>query len=82
MDAQTDLGFVENGSLMMYCYIQEILAEHILPLAPCIGDNFLLTEDNVCPHVARCVLQYLNEVGIQSMQWSARSPDLNPIGHI
>ena len=39
-------------------------------------------QDNVRPHVARIVTEYLDTVGIRRLPWSARSPDLNPIEHI
>ena len=48
---QTYLVFVENGFLTANHYIQEIIAEHFLPFAPFI-DDFLLTQENVHPHVA------------------------------
>jgi hypothetical protein len=38
--------------------------------------------DNARPHSARIVSEYLDEVGFASMQWAARSPDLNPIENV
>jgi len=34
------------------------------------------------PHTARLVMHYLNQEGIDVMDWPARSPDLNPIDHV
>ena len=31
---------------------------------------------------ARCVIQYLDEVGVNRIDWPARSPDLKTIEHI
>ncbi|CDQ68997.1 unnamed protein product [Oncorhynchus mykiss] len=39
-------------------------------------------QDNARPHVAGVCQQFLQEEGIDAMDWPARSPDLNPIEHI
>lgn len=39
-------------------------------------------QDNARPHTARCVNDYLLDVGIQKVQWPARSQDMNPIEHV
>ncbi|KAJ4447717.1 hypothetical protein ANN_09725 [Periplaneta americana] len=80
--AQTDLVFVESGSRTVHTYIEEILWQHVLPFASFIGDNFMPMQDNTHSRVARYVLQYLNKVWIQLIQWPSRSPDLNPIDHL
>ncbi|KAJ4427140.1 hypothetical protein ANN_24756 [Periplaneta americana] len=77
-----DLVFVEGEFLTAHRYMKEILGEHVLSFASFTGDNFVLLEDNTRPRVARYVLQYLNEVGIQLMQWPSRSPDRNPMDHL
>lgn len=82
MEACTDLVFIDEGSLTAHRYIEEILADHIVPFAPFIGDNFVLMQDNARPHTARCVTEYLTEVGIIKMNWPACSPDGNPIEHV
>lgn len=63
-------------------YVEEILGEHVVPYAGFIGENFILMQDNARPHTAAAVRQYLQEVGIQTMDWPARSSDLNPIEHL
>ena len=40
-----------------------------------------MMDDNARPHRARVVNQYLEQEGIERMNWPARSPDLNPIEH-
>lgn len=63
-------------------YIEEILQEAVVPFAPFIGDNFVLMQDNARPHVARIVTHYLEDVSITTMNWPARSPDMNPIENL
>jgi hypothetical protein len=63
-------------------YVTAILEQYVVPFASFIGDNFIFQHDNARPHSARIVSEYLDEVGIASMQWSARSPDLNPIENV
>ncbi|KAI3376769.1 hypothetical protein L3Q82_000371 [Scortum barcoo] len=47
-----------------------------------VGPGFLLMQDNARPHVAGVCQQFLQDEGIDAMDWPARSPDLNPIEHI
>ncbi|UYV69361.1 hypothetical protein LAZ67_6003319 [Cordylochernes scorpioides] len=46
-----------------------------------MGENFLLIDDNACPHRADVVDTFLQNHTIARMNWPARSPDLNPIEH-
>lgn len=82
IEARTDLVIIENGALNANRYIEECLAEHVIPFAPFVGDNFCLMHDNARPHVARVVNDYLDEMDIQRLDWPPRSPDLNPIEHV
>jgi len=82
LTARTDLVVINNGSLTADRYIREILQDHVIPFAPYIGENFLFQHDNARPHVAQIVQNYLNEVGIDTMEWPANSPDLNPIENV
>lgn len=56
--------------------------QHVVPYAHFDGGDFLLMHDNACAPAARCVMHYLDEVVVNSIEWPARSPDLNPIEHI
>jgi transposase len=47
-----------------------------------LGENFILMQENARPHTTGIVRQYLNEVGIVTLPWPARSPDMNPIEHV
>ncbi len=46
-----------------------------------MGPGFLLVHDNAQPHVARC-RQFLEDEGINTIEWPPRLPDLNPIEHL
>lgn len=80
--ARTDLVVIDGGSLTAHRYITDVLEPHVMPIAPFIGENFIFMHDNARPHTARIVKDYLNEVGIDQMEWPSRSPDMNPIEHV
>ncbi|KAH0812700.1 hypothetical protein GEV33_010090 [Tenebrio molitor] len=61
---------------------KEVLQDHVVGFAQLAGDGFIFTHDNARPHTARIVTDYLHDVGIDTMNWPARSPDLNPIEHL
>ena len=63
-------------------YRDEILRPLVRPYAGAVGPGFLLMQDKARPHVAGVCQQFLQEEGIDAMDWPARSPDLNPIEHI
>ncbi|KAJ8381365.1 hypothetical protein SKAU_G00021430 [Synaphobranchus kaupii] len=50
--------------------------------AGAVGPGFLLLQDNARPHVARVCRQFLDDEGIDAIDWPLRSPDLNPIEHM
>ncbi|GFX70700.1 DDE_3 domain-containing protein, partial [Trichonephila clavipes] len=52
------------------------------PYAAAIGNDFILMDDNARPHRAQIVEEYLEDHGLERMEWPARSPDLNPIEHL
>ncbi|KAH0811856.1 hypothetical protein GEV33_010935 [Tenebrio molitor] len=61
---------------------KEVLQDHVVGFAQLAGDGFIFMHDNARPHTARIVTDYLHDVGIDTMNWPARSPDLNPIEHL
>jgi len=80
-NAHTDLHFFDRN-MNADVYVEEVLIPYVVPYAPFIGENFLFMQDNARPHIARRVLNFLDEVGINRLDWPANSPDLNPIEHL
>ena len=81
LDGRTDLYVIRNGALTGVRYRDEVLDPVVRPYAGACGHGFILMDDNARPHRARVVNQYLEQEGIERMEWPARSPDLNPIEH-
>ena len=44
-----------------------------------LGPNATLQDDIARPHRARIITEYLQNLGVERMEWPAMSPDLNPI---
>lgn len=81
-DARTELVAIPRPALTSQRYVEEVLEEHVVPFAPFVGPHFKLMHDNARPHSAAAVQGYLREVGINTIDWPPKSPDLNPIEHI
>jgi transposase len=82
LEGRTELVIVNQGRLTADRYVTTILEPHVVPYAPYIGENSILMNDNARPHTAQIVRQYFQEVIIVTMNWPARSADLNPIEHL
>ena len=65
--ARTKLVPILNGALSAHCYVEEVLMEHVVPFGYGVLENFILMQDNARPHVAQCVSQFLDTVGIEVM---------------
>ena len=81
VNGKTDLYVVENGMLTTLRYCNEILDQFVRSYAGAIGPDFILMDDNACPHCAHVTDAYLERETIVRMDWPARSPDLNQIEH-
>ncbi|KAI4880234.1 hypothetical protein NFI96_010275 [Prochilodus magdalenae] len=82
LEGRTALHVLARGSLTAIRYRDEILRPLVRPYAGAVGPGFLLMQDNAGPHVAGVCQQFLQDEGIEAMDWLARSPDLTPIEHI
>ena len=45
-------------------------------------NNFVLVHDNAPPHTAQATRNVLENQDMKVMDWSAKSPDMNPIKHL
>ncbi len=81
-DVKMELHVCGGAALRAETYCEEILLNHVVPFAPFVGENFLLQQDNARTHVARVTRDFLETVGIKTLEWPAFSPDLNPIEHL
>ncbi|KAL0195257.1 hypothetical protein M9458_008829, partial [Cirrhinus mrigala] len=75
LEGRTALHVLARGSLTAFRPL-------VRPYAGAVGPGFLLMQDNARPHVAGVCQQFLQDEGIDAMDWPARFPDLNPIEHI
>ncbi|CAH2228579.1 jg27688 [Pararge aegeria aegeria] len=80
--ARTDLVVIDRGSLTADRYIGEVLEENFVLFSPYTGDDLVFMQNNARPHTARVTQAYLNDMNITVTEWPARSPDMNPIGHV
>ena len=78
---KTNLVIIE-GNLNALRYRDEILDPVAIPYLRNLGPNAILQDDNARPHRARIITEYLQNLGVERMEWPAMSPDLNPIEHL
>lgn len=89
LDSKTDIVFIiganagsRSRGLTAQRYVEEVLEHHVRPISWLMGKEFILMHDNARPHVAGTVCDYMEDVNINVMDWSARSPGINPIEHV
>ncbi|GFX71498.1 transposable element Tcb2 transposase [Trichonephila clavipes] len=82
IDGCTDLYIIRDGPLTARRYRDEILRPIVVPYTAAIGDDFILMDDKCRPHRANLVEDFLFKEGIVRIEWSACSPDMDPIEHV
>ena len=68
-----------GGNLNAERYRDEILQPVAIPYLHCLGPNSILKGDKARPHRVGFIRDYLQNVGVERLEWPASSPDLNPI---
>ncbi|KAI4898606.1 hypothetical protein NFI96_006386 [Prochilodus magdalenae] len=82
LEGRTDLYKLDNDTLTAIRYQDEILGPVFRLYTDAVGPGFLLVHNNARPHVARLRWQFLENEGIDTIDWPTSSPDLNPIEHL
>ena len=72
-----------DGIIHRFMY-KKILDENILESAEKLGifDSFRFQQDNDRKHKSRHAMEYFDEACVECIDWSAQSPDMNPIEHL
>ena len=81
-EGRTDLYRLHNGTLTAIRYHDKIFGPIIRPYTGAMGPGFLLVYDNAQPNVVRVRSQFLEDEGIDTIEWPLCSSDLNPIEHL
>ncbi|KAI3368181.1 hypothetical protein L3Q82_007907 [Scortum barcoo] len=74
LGGRTALHVLARGSLTAIRYRDEILRPLVRPYAGAVGPGFLLMQDNARPHVAGVCQQFLQDEGIDAMDWPMPVP--------
>ncbi|KAK7106755.1 hypothetical protein V1264_017975 [Littorina saxatilis] len=74
--------FHVQGNLTGLRYRDEILRPLAVPTLQQMGPQAVYQDDNARPHRARVVNDFLQQSGVNRMEWPACSPDLNPIENL
>ena len=77
LNNKTDPIFIQ-GNLTAERYV-EVVQNHFLPFAHEIGPDFVVMQDGARAHTSRVTRRFLEDSGIQVMDWPPRSPHLNCI---
>lgn len=78
---KTDL-VVLIGNVTAQTYINDVLRPVVVPFMGRHLRRGLFQQDNARAHTARATMQFLNQNGINVLDWPSFSPDLSPIEHL
>ena len=82
LGGRTELVALREGNVNAVRYIADILEPHVVPYAENFGADFIFMQDNARPHTAQITQNFLRHENIETMNWPANSPDLNPIENL
>ena len=87
LNMKSKLQFIE-GTMTGQVY-QGILAEHVVPMVKgrkngtrSLRSGIVFQQDNDPKHTCKLVKKYMQEVGLEVLEWPSCSPDLNPIENL
>ena len=78
LDGHTELYVFHRGGIMAARQRSDILEPIVRPHSGAIGDAFILMQDNARAHTAQVSMTFIDDTGTSVMNWSARSPYINP----
>ena len=78
---RTELVFID-GNLNSQRYVDEILRTQVIPYIGAMGNGAIFQDDNARPHRGRIALNFLEQNGVETLEWPALSPDMSPIEHL
>ncbi len=80
-DGPGDLVFLD-GTMNQHVY-KNVLESHLVPfLKKNQFKNFIFQQDGAPCHTSKLLKEFFTEAKIQLLEWTAQSPDINPIEHV
>ncbi|GFX27262.1 transposable element Tc1 transposase [Trichonephila clavipes] len=73
---------LNKGSVIGDRYSEKVPPPHVHLFRGANGPDFIFMVDNIRSHQTLAVEELLESEDITRMDWSAYSPDLNPIEHV